>query len=152
GYQPRGKQVRKPEGIWYTPSTGIWQTVWLEPVNSIRRIESIKIVPDAGTSSVKITVNMSGVRDQAATRIEVYDGQTRIAYSWQLLAFPDTPTFKLIHQTKLWSPESPYLYRVRIGLNAKEPSEPDSDVVESYFALRTIEVGKDDHGTPRILL
>ena len=55
GYQPRGKQVRKPEGIWYTAVTGIWQTVWLEPVPA-RAIESLEIVPDVDRSAARITV------------------------------------------------------------------------------------------------
>ena len=60
GTQPRGKQVRKPGGIWYTPTTGIWQTVWVEPVFQ-ERIESLKIVPDVDRGIVHIEVSTVGI-------------------------------------------------------------------------------------------
>src|SRR5439155_14906191 len=59
GTQPRGKQVKKPGGIFYTASTGIWQTVWLEPVPKVH-IESLKIVPDANALKVRLTVPVNG--------------------------------------------------------------------------------------------
>jgi beta-galactosidase/beta-glucuronidase len=58
GYQPRGKQVRRPGGIWYTPTTGIWQTVWVEPV-SRTHVQSVKIAPDIDAGAVDLTVNWS---------------------------------------------------------------------------------------------
>jgi beta-galactosidase/beta-glucuronidase len=70
GYQPRGKQVRNPGGIWYTPTTGIWQTVWLEPV-AASHVESIRIVPDVDASAVTVQVkarSASGKRTRGRSR------------------------------------------------------------------------------------
>ena len=75
GPQPRGKQVKRGEGIWYTPTTGIWQTPWLEPVNSAH-IESLKVVPDLDTSSVEITARVTSekLRGSHILRVELLEG------------------------------------------------------------------------------
>src|SRR5581483_8083584 len=73
GTQPRGKQVRKPGGIYYTPSTGIWQTVWLEPVPQAS-IEGLKIVPDVDGKSVRVTVRGRGTKAAHKVVLMVQDG------------------------------------------------------------------------------
>lgn len=78
GYQPRGKQVNNPEGIWYTPVTGIWQTVWLEPVTA-RHIEELRITPDIDQHllTVKAHLNMRAPSD--LIEVNVYDGNQLVA-------------------------------------------------------------------------
>ncbi|MEK6247238.1 MAG: hypothetical protein N2C12_03605 [Planctomycetales bacterium] len=71
GEQPRGKQVRDPKEIWYSPVTGIWQTVWLEPVNSSLHIESLKIVPDLEKGYATLTVNVAGQSAGSGVAVQV---------------------------------------------------------------------------------
>jgi hypothetical protein len=134
GPQPRGKQVKKPGGIFYTPVTGIWQTVWLEAVPT-DYIRSLKITPTLDS----VTVAIDGGGANANSEVSVYDGDRQVASVTGAM----TSTIKLA-EAKLWTPENPHLYRlvVRAG----------GDSVESYFGLRTIEVKKDDQGVNRIYL
>jgi hypothetical protein len=144
GTQPRGKQVRKPGGIYYTPTTGIWQTVWLEPV-AAASIQELKIVPDVAGSKVHVTVSVKGF-DKHAIQIIVREGDksiTAVARSGE----PATDVF--IPQPKLWSPEAPFLYNLQVVL--LQGNQP-VDFVQSYFGMRKIEVGKDDKGVTRLLL
>jgi hypothetical protein len=134
GWQPRGKQVLKPHGIWYTAVTGIWQTVWLEPVGE-RYIRSLKIMPDVDRSSVEIEVDAEGggpvravVRDEGQTVVEgAGEAGKRISLA--------------IAKPKLWSPDSPHLYDVSVAL---VDGKQTVDAVESYFGMRKIAVGERD--------
>jgi hypothetical protein len=125
--QARGKQTTEPKGIWYTPCSGIWQTVWLEPVAK-DHVEDLKIVPDLDG----VTVSVKG-----SAKVEVLDGE-------RVVASGGSGTKLAIAKAKVWSPDSPFLYGLRI-------SQGD-DVVESYVGLRKIEVSPDEKGTPRIKL
>ena len=144
-FQPRGKQVANPHGIWYTPVTGIWQTVWLEPVPRVY-VDSIKIVPDLDQSQLRVTVNY-GPDSPRATTVTVTDGDRKVAE--QTVVTGDGEIVITIPDAKLWSPESPFLY----GLTVKAVCEgTDCDAVDSYFAMRKISLGKDDEGHLRLLL
>jgi beta-galactosidase/beta-glucuronidase len=106
GYQPRGKQVSKPNGIWYTAVTGIWQTVWIEPVNE-KYITAVTTVPDIDKN--KLTVNVTGANTQYGDVVEVrvLDGQHVVATAKASAG----QTLELdMANTKLWSPEDPFLY------------------------------------------
>jgi beta-galactosidase/beta-glucuronidase len=145
GTQPRGKQVRKPGGIYYTPTTGIWQTVWLEPV-SAASIQELKIVPDVAGSKVRVTVSVNRP-DQHSIQIAVRDSDNSITAVAK--ARLGEPVELLIPQPKLWSPETPFLYSLQVSL--LQGNQP-VDFVRSYFGMRKIEVGKDDQGVTRLLL
>ena len=148
GTQPRGKQVKKPGGIFYTASTGIWQTVWLEPVNRAGHIESLKIVPNVDKEEVTITVLMSRVPESTSPNIEVRDGAEVVAKAEGLKS---SYTLK-IPKPKLWSPESPHLYDVRVSVYGMLAAS-GGDSVESYFGMRKVEVGQpNDKGVQRIAL
>ena len=140
GSLSRGKQRLKNNGIWYTPQSGIWQTVWLEcvPQNYLR---SLRITPQPEQNAVhfrldaddpahaKITVHKDG--DMIAEGTTGMDGEA-------LLTIP-------AERLHLWSPEDPYLYDVTITLTG-------GDTVESYFGMRSFGIGKDEKGLPRLLL
>jgi beta-galactosidase/beta-glucuronidase len=147
GTQPRGKQVKKPGGIFYTPSTGIWQTVWLEPVPKVS-IAGLKIVPDADMGEVKITVRIRGASDDLTVAIEARDDKGFVA---RAKGKPGESIELTVPRDalKLWSPESPFLYDLHVSL--LWDNKP-IDFVQSYFALRKVEIGKDAKGVTRILL
>ena len=145
GPQPRGKQVRKPGGIYYTPSTGIWQTVWLEPVPEAR-IESLKIVPDVDAGKVRVTVSAAGMGPEHRIRVEAGDADQRVQSA---LVPAGQPVEVTLARPRLWSPEDPFLYPLRVELTRGDKAV---DAVDSYFGMRKIAVGKDDKGVTRILL
>ncbi|NQT83464.1 glycoside hydrolase family 2, partial [bacterium] len=145
GYQPRGKQVNKPGGIWYTPTTGIWQTVWLEPVQKEDYIKGLKIVPDIDAGEVLVMIEHFNATASGKVVVEVSDsGKTIAKASGKLGA-----TVKLrIPKAKLWSPDTPHLYDLRVSLINGQVR----DRVESYFGMRKVSIGKDENGITRILL
>jgi hypothetical protein len=145
GTQPRGKQVNKPQGIYYTPTTGIWRTVWLEPVGKAS-IESLKILPDVDGAKVRVTVRGRGTRAEHSVKVVALDGE-------QTLGVADGPLDRALElsiaKPKLWSPDAPFLYDLRVELRQ---GGQNVDVVQSYFGMRKIEIGKDDKGITRMLL
>jgi Glycosyl hydrolases family 2, sugar binding domain/Concanavalin A-like lectin/glucanases superfamily/Glycosyl hydrolases family 2/Glycosyl hydrolases family 2, TIM barrel domain len=145
GFQPRGKQKLKPEGIWYTPVSGIWQTVWLEPVPK-SSIESLKITPDVGSSSVTIEVAGRGGSGGEVVEISALDGSDKVA---SISGPIGKPLALSIPKPKLWSPDAPFLYGLQIRLL---DGSQQLDEVESYFGLRTVSLGPDKNGMTRIML
>lgn len=138
-WQPRGKQIRNPHGIWYTPTTGIWQTVWLEPVPKAH-IESLRIIPDVDAKAVHVTVKAAG--DGGKVRIAGADAKAEGAAGEQLSL--------VIKEPKLWTPDTPHLYDLTVELLDGDGKVVDK--VDSYFGLRKIALGKDKNGITRILL
>jgi hypothetical protein len=145
GTQPRGKQVKKPGGIFYTPTTGIWQTVWMEPVH-VAHIESLKIVPDVSNGKVLVTVMTQGITKGLSTTFRVAgDPGDELVASGE----PDKQIAIALQKVKLWSPDAPFLYDLEVSLMDRAKVV---DSVKSYFGMRKIQVGKDEKGTTRILL
>ncbi len=145
GTQPRGKQVLKPGGIMYTPVTGIWQTVWLEPVQDAH-IDGLTIVPDVDGSRVRVTVRAMGAAAGMPVQVEVLDGDRPVATAWGAV---DREVVLPIEGPRLWTPADPFLYGLRVAI---QRGDDRLDVVRSYFGMRKIEVGKDDKGVTRLLL
>ncbi|HLH52651.1 MAG TPA: glycoside hydrolase family 2 TIM barrel-domain containing protein [Verrucomicrobiae bacterium] len=145
GTQPRGKQVRNPNGIWYTSTSGIWQTVWLEPV-SAAHIAKLNITPDIDRSEVvldpKTTAPVGGFTVEAMVRDGAGGRFSATAPVGKKLVIP-------IKNTKLWSPESPFLYNLEVTLKL---GGRRLDHVESYFGMRKISLGKDSKGFTRMML
>ena len=139
GHQQRGKQVHKSVGFWYTATSGIWQTVWLEPVNKCH-IESLKLIPDIdkGVIGVKVSLNCECEAKLFAKVLEadkaVFDGE--IPESGQIP----------IPNAKLWSPEDPFLYSLELTLDCGG----EKDKVSSYFGMRKFSIVKDSSGIPRL--
>ena len=146
GYQPRGKQVSRPEGIWYTPVTGIWQTVWLEPVSE-SYIQDLRITPDIDNSLLSLKALVKDATSKDLVEVKVFDGQQLVAQGKSInrecvqVAMPEN--------TKLWSPESPFLYTLKVSLkqNGKLVDE-----VSSYAAMRKYSSKRDANGIVRLEL
>ncbi len=161
GEQPRGKQHLKAQGIWYTPVTGIWQTVWLEPVPVDICVAELQLYPDAGRRCLGAEVLLSRptTRLNLAVRLTLVSAGDTIA---SILARPDRRFELSLNNFLLWSPDEPNLYDVVIELLEIEdlpetdfPSGGDVefnlyknaipngkvvDRVQSYTAFRTVEV------------
>ncbi len=145
GPQPRGKQINEPRGIWYTPVTGIWQTVWLEPVSK-KHIVDIKTTPDIDKKRVDILANIEGAVYGDLVEVTVKDEGKVIASERAVVGQPVTIT---LQNPKLWSPESPFLYDIKISLINEGKV---ADQVDSYFAMRKIATKRDDKGIVRLEL
>lgn len=145
GTQARGKQVLDPRGIWYTPVTGIWQSVWLEPVGETR-IQSVLPVADIQSSTITLTHMLAGAKGNEQVDITVLKDQQVIAETTQAAS---QPVEIAIPDAELWTPYNPVLYQLEITLrNGKKAV----DQISSYFAMREIRMGKDNHGYQRLLL
>src|SRR6266478_2212459 len=145
GTQPRGKQVRKPHSIWYTSTSGIWQTVWLEPVNAAY-IKSIEITPDVDHNAVTVHALTTATLGHFTVEMSVREGFREI---YAASISPGGTVTMPIKNARLWSPEDPHLYTLRVSLRLGGRA---IDKVESYFGMRKISLGKDDKGFTRILL
>lgn len=145
GPQPRGKQVIKPQGIWYTPVTGIWQTVWIEPVTPTY-IASLKPVPDIDKQSLDLSVNTENLRPGDQLKITALDGTQQVAE--QTLDNSGSASLKIANP-KLWSPSSPFLYHLNVAILRKGKV---IDEVKSYFAMRKSSMAPDNKGIQRMLL
>lgn len=143
--QPKGKQALNKWGCWYTPVSGIWQTVWLEPVNPVH-ITRLSIEPDVDNSCFKLQVNATG-DSEATADIRLSDPDGNTVASLQGVA-TGTPCTLPVNAPELWSPEHPYLYDLNITLSS---GGQQTDAVKSYCGMRKIEV-KNVDGTPRIFL
>ncbi len=146
GYQPRGKQVNKPEGIWYTPVTGIWQTVWLEPVPETY-IEDLKITPNIDNNTLKVQALTNVASATQKVEVIIKEGDKIVATSQ---AINNQPVEIIMPENvKLWSPDSPYLYDVEVVLwNGSK----QLDKVDSYAAMRKYSTHRDDKGIVRLQL
>lgn len=145
GPQPRGKQVRRPEGIWYTPTTGIWQTVWMEPVPRAA-IRSLNIVPDIDQSRVRINAVLDGVT--AGTRLEALG--KGVETTTGTVTGNTAELSVIVPKPALWTPEEPNLYDLRLTLSDAEGKRLDR--VDTYFGMRKISLGRDERGINRIML
>lgn len=145
GPQPRGKQVRSPEGIWYTPVTGIWQTVWIEPVNK-KNITTIRTTPNIDQNVINMKPEVAGANYGDVIEVTVYDSSKTIATA---KASAGENLEIILNNAKLWSPESPFLYKTKVKLISKGKVV---DEVKSYFAMRKIGSKRDSNGVLRMQL
>lgn len=143
GSQPVGKQLSNPHGIWYTPVTGIWQTVWLEPVPEVS-IAKVMPVPDVDAGVVKVTIECRGSKPGDLVVVDIPGKLTMTVYGK-----PGEPITLKVPDPKPWTPDSPHLHDLHVQLIR---SEKPIDTVGSYFGMRKISVGKDDKGVLRLLL
>ncbi|NLX23669.1 MAG: beta-galactosidase [Phycisphaerae bacterium] len=144
-YQPRGKQVSKPHGIWYTAVTGIWQTVWIEPVSRGHLI-GIKTTPDIDKQQVRVEVSTHQAipGDYAEVRITA-DGEAVAVARAVITEAMDIH----LESPRLWSPESPFLYDLEVTLYSGGDA---IDRAKSYFAMRKFSTARDEYGIVRLQL
>ena len=176
GEQPRGKQILDPSGIWYTAVTGIWQTVWLEPVPALH-IADVRATPDIDRQVIDVDVaTNAGTDGTAAVRLTASAGGKVIA---QTIVRANRHARLAIPNAHLWSPEDPYLYDLKAELLTVKAPYADqhaaydarftqgeqqayahaevvgapSDTVQTYFAMRKISIGPGPvHNQPVMLL
>ena len=129
--QPRGKQTTMPGGITYTSTSGIWQTVWLEPV-ATTSINSLKITPDIDNNRLKLTVNTAGSTTGMTVTATAKDGTTTAG---AVNGNPNTELYIAIPNAKLWSPSNPFLYDLNVVIMNGTTTV---DTVSSYFGMRKI--------------
>ena len=137
--QPRGKQQINASGIYYTPVSGIWQTVWLEAVSSESYLKQVKTTTDIDKSTVSIIpmTNVSLVK-RYKVAVKIFFDEKKVASG---ITNPNTPLTLKIDNAQLWSPEHPHLYDVKMDLI--NPSGKIIDEVKSYFGMRKINLA--DH-------
>ncbi|RIA46870.1 glycosyl hydrolase family 2 [Hephaestia caeni] len=180
GTQPRGKQILDPSGIWYTAVSGIWQTVWIEPVPKLH-IADVRATPDIDRGVIDVAVALSGwANDTDAVRLTASAGGKQIA---QTIIRANRRATIRIPNAHLWSPDDPYLYDLKAELvTVRDPYRSEKerdraaydsrftqhesevyagasvtgaprDSVQAYFAMRKISIGPGKvKGQPAILL
>ena len=180
GTQPRGKQILDPSGIWYTAVSGIWQTVWLEPVPKLH-IDDVRATPDIDRGVVDVAVALSGwANDTDAVKLTASAGGKVIAST---IIRANRRATLAVPNARLWSPDDPYLYDLKAelvtvadpyaGQNERDRKAYDArftagedrtyaaariagvprDTVDTYFAMRKISIGPGRvAGQPAILL
>ena len=142
--QPRGKQVSNPDGIWYTPVSGIWQTVWLEPTPTQARLVNYKAVTEDEGESLVVTPVVEGTKDGDKVVVRFLDGpqvleEHKLTPGQSVTLMPADP--------QLWSPERPFLYGLELSI---EREGKVIDKVSAYAALREIKEVTDAAGHKRI--
>ena len=140
-FQPRGKQVSEPEGIWYTAVTGIWQTVWMEPVSE-SYVKSFHSVADIDASVLNVYVDAVLTEGDACEVVLMECGNV-------INKGRGTEVSLHVPQMKLWSPDSPYLYDVEVNI-VRDGAVVDR--VSGYAAMREISYRKDASGHKRMYL
>jgi hypothetical protein len=149
GFRARGKQVREPRGIWYTPSTGIWQTVWLEAVPAWR-LRSLHSTTELSQKRVTLHVQLSGEAPGVGTLRVVARQSGEWIAERSVAAIAGVVQVTLpIAEPLAWTPETPFLYDLELEL--RDGAEI-LDQARSYFVMREVAVGPDDRGVQRILL
>jgi len=162
GHQPIGKQRNNPHGIWYTPVTGIWQTVWLEPV-PVASIERLKMVPNIRNATLTLETFANGTQQGDQIRATVtasMERQRGLLRERQVVrersrtigtqvGTLDRPLVLRVPNPNLWTPDTPFLYDLKVELvrNGRV-----IDTVDSYFGMREIALGKCENGFTRMML
>ena len=145
--QPKGKQTLTPGAITYTPSSGIWQTVWMEPVPEAS-IDDVRTTPDVAGDSLEVEVaSASASHDAVVTAVARDDDGRRVGSVTGPADEPLTLQLDDPAGTRLWSPDDPYLYDLDVRLR----DGGRADKVSSYFAMRSVGV-EDVGGVPKMVL
>src|SRR5580658_2158001 len=143
--QPRGKQSLKPEGIFYSSNSGIWQTVWLEPVPA-ECIDGLWMTPDLEADGLRLRVVVNSLDDDLQVEAAALAGGTAAGR----VSGPARAELILpLTKPKLWSPDSPFLYDLEVTL---QKGGREVDRVSSYFGMRRVALRKDAQGIARIIL
>lgn len=139
GHQQRGKQILVTKGFWYTATSGIWQTVWLEPVKRCR-IDSLRLVPDIDEGVIRISIKRT-CKCGGRLYARVLEGDKAV-FDGEIADKAAIP----VPDARLWSPEDPFLYTLLLTLDCNG----EKDEVSSYFGMRKFSIVKDSAGIPRL--
>lgn len=142
GHQQRGKQVNQTHGFWYTATSGIWQTVWLEAVNPCH-VENWRFLPDIDKELIHISTALSDA-ENTELQLQIRFGN-EFVFDGAITQEADVP----VPNAKLWSPETPHLYNVTLTV-LKDGVECDR--VTGYFGMRKFNIAKDEKGITRLFL
>jgi Glycosyl hydrolases family 2, sugar binding domain/Glycosyl hydrolases family 2, TIM barrel domain/Glycosyl hydrolases family 2 len=145
GDQPRGKQSRRPEGIFYSPTSGIWQTVWLEPVAKVC-VDQLKLTPDIDAHSLAIKAGVNSLSSNLSVEAVAFESGREVG---RITGPVNKDLVLQLNAPHLWTPEDPFLYDLRVTL--KEGGRT-VDNVTSYFGMRKVSLRKDAKGVTRIAL
>lgn len=145
-YQPRGKQVSNPGGIWYTPVSGIWQTVWLEPVTE-KHISDLRILSDIDRKVLTVDAKVVNATDADMVEVQVYDESKLVAVGKSINR--QVVEVSMPKDCKLWSPSTPHLYTLKVTLKSNGKVV---DQVDSYAAMRKFSTLRDKNGIVRLAL
>jgi hypothetical protein len=144
--QPRGKQVSRGDGIFYTPVTGIWQSVWLEPVPAAS-IARLRMTPDVAGRALRLTVTGRGTAPGQRVEVVASAAGREVGRAGGMVGEEIRVP---VPQPRLWGPDDPFLYDLRVVLRGADGGEADR--VDSYFGMRTVALGRDERGRTRITL
>ncbi len=145
GSQPLGKQLSNPHGIWYTPVTGIWQTVWMEPVGESYATAVLPVV-DWDKKTVRFQLSGKGIGDDDTLAVTIKTGGESTIKTQSPLGVPLAVT---VENPKLWTPDSPYLYETDVTVRR---GNQVIDQFSTYFAFRKVSAAKDEKGVLRLML
>lgn len=145
GDQPRGKQSLKPEGIFYTATSGIWQTVWLEPVPETC-IDRLRLTPDIDAQALRLRVAVNSDSENLQVEVVAFAGAREVA---RIMGPANTELVLNLPNPHVWSPDDPFLYDLKVTL---KDGNKILDSVSSYFGMRKISLLADDRGVTRIAL
>jgi beta-galactosidase/beta-glucuronidase len=145
GPQPRGKQIKRPHGIWYTPVTGIWQTVWIEAVPKTY-ISSTVQTPDIDKKIIGVLANVQQAEPGDQVIVSAWKGTEKLA---EQTGDAGTVVNVPVADPKLWTPDQPFLYDLKVSVVRKGKL---LDEISSYFAMRKISMAPDNNGVQRMLL
>lgn len=142
GWQQRGKQVNNTHGFWYTATSGIWQTVWLEAVSEVY-VEKLRFTPNIDNETVRVKTEL--YKDADAEIFATVSFENKVVFTGTIekdaeISLPDAA---------LWSPETPNLYDISLEIKVNGVL---TDTVTSYFGMRKFNVSKDENGIMRLFL
>lgn len=144
-FQPIGKQRRVSDrGIFYQGSSGIWQTVWMEPVPAAGTVDTLTLTPDVAAGVLRLTAHAA--RSGLTVEAVAYDGNRAVG---RVVGAAGTPLALPVPKPKLWSPDTPFLYDLRVRLFA---GNQRVDEVRSYFGMRTVGKARGADGKLRATL
>jgi len=153
GEQPCGKQHVKPHGIWYTPVTGIWQTVWLEEVDETY-IDNLKIIPDIDNHTVTVIPEIVNASSDLRVEVTVREATENDKGFHKIVSKGQSINGEAVEvampvDSKLWSPDNPFLYNMEVTVYKGNKTVDD---VGCYFAMRKFSTAKDENGIVRLML
>lgn len=144
GGEPRGKQTLYPQGIMFTSASGIWQSVWLEPVPTTS-IAGLHLVPDVDGNRLQLNIAANTTNAGLHVTATAFDGTNQVSSA---TGTPGANFYLTIPAAKLWSPTNPFLYDLQISLTT---NGTPLDFVSSYFGMRKISLGTNN-GFVRLFL